>query len=158
METRTTIMRISHEDIVNFLSTATYGSWTFSFKYDKKAYNNKCNFTESDCAEDVAAKILLAGGSIIIYDHYAESEDEFYGALEHNWCGEDGMAYTLDLDALCKGLEKAADGAFNVHYDSERGYALRCFKDFADEESYNLDLPEAEALMNIVLFNELVYG
>ena len=76
MKTNLTISEITHKDLVNFFSTSLYGS-----TYLEADYTNPSLKEEGDCFEDVLAKNLLAGDSVVITDWYAEGEA--YGSLFH---------------------------------------------------------------------------
>ena len=67
MKTKTVIAEISQEDLVNLLSTATYGSgrWTCTIA---KGGHQLLDIQPGDCREDVLAKALLAGYPIYVED------------------------------------------------------------------------------------------
>lgn len=73
MKTKITVTELNHDDLVNLLSTALYGSNWFAASYDKKTYESLTE-TEGDCFEDALADMLLAGHKIKITDYYAEGE------------------------------------------------------------------------------------
>jgi hypothetical protein len=148
MKTRTIITELNHDDLVDLFSTALYGSSLFSAYYDKKDYK-KCNPSENDCFEDKLAKILLNGYSVIVCDHYAD-EDEFYGDLPHDWDEADRcVEYTVTLEDIKNGIGKALD---------QGGWTSKCAMDFINHEEGDLDLPEAEELVQWILFGETIYG
>ena len=148
MKTKVQILELSHEDIVELLSTATYGSYIFTFDYDKTKYANVCEFKANDCAEDVAAKILLAGGEIGIIDRYAEDADDHYGDLTAHY--DDGeMIYSLNLKDLIHGLNAAA---------KKSAWVRKCFNSFVNYEDGDFDLLRAETLLQVIAFGEEIYG
>lgn len=156
MKTQTTIKEITHEDLVNLFSTALYGS-----TYLEADYTNPSLKESGDCFEDILAKNLLAGDSIVITDWYAEGES--YGNLPHIVDDEDECVhYTLILDDIKRGLEKAASGTFNAGSDrwaeSARRSAKVSFDSFIDEDAVDFDLVRADILMQIILFDEIIYG
>lgn len=147
MERNVTISNITHEDLVNLLSTATYGSsWLCICKKDDVSDLEK----EDDCREDVWAKALLNGHSIEVRDYYAEGST--YGDLPHHVDNDDDECgvYTLTLKDVIKGLEKCAS--------HKEKWVRTCFNDLYEEDGYNLDLPEAECLMQVIVFGEEIYG
>ena len=73
MKTKITVTELNHDDLVNLLSTALYGSNWFAASYDKNVYKSLTE-TEGDCFEDALADMLLAGHKITITDYYAEGE------------------------------------------------------------------------------------
>lgn len=158
LQNNTRILDISHDEIVNLLSTAMYGSTYLSAEYDKDFYNSiPENKKQGDCYEDKMADVLLNGGEIYIYDN--DSDGEAYGSkgeVISNDYGEEYTQYTITLADLIEGLEKCANSTYNVQNDSK--YLKQCFDEFADEDSCSFDLEMADALMQVILFNELVYG
>lgn len=145
MKVQSKITDITHEDLVNLFSTGLYGSY-----YLDADYPNLDIYEEGECFEDKLAKALLAGHTIEINDMYAEDKDDFYGELPHKWDGSYGcMRYEITLQDVIKGLEKAI-------FDGD--YSAKCFNDLCNGDAYNLDLPEAETLMQYIMFGELVYA
>lgn len=150
MKIKTKITNVTHDDLVNLLSTAGYGSYWLGLNYDSMDFLQLEDNEKYDCVEDKMAALLLAGKSVELYDMYAEDADDFYGKLPHSWDEENQtMDYTVTLKDIVKGIEKAL---------SKGEYEARCAMDLIDEESYNLDQPEAEDLVQIVLFGEIIYG
>lgn len=149
MKTKTIITEVSHDDLVNFFSTALYGSEIFSGVYDSPTYHSLPNCANDDCFEDKLAKMLLAGKTIEIEDWYAEDKDEFYGKLPHTFIDGKCMLYTVGLQDVINGFQKAMD---------DNSYSAACMRNLIDEESYDLDQPQAETIMQYVLFGEQIYG
>ena len=148
MKTKTTITEINHDDLVNLFSTATYGSSYFDVVKKKKDYYGTELEDENDCREDAWAKILLAGKPVYVLDYY--SEEVAYGKLPHKWDEKRGaMKYTVTLDDIKKGLQKALD---NGDWDA------KCAFDLINDDSCDLDLTEAENLLQIITFGETIYG
>lgn len=148
MKTKTIITEINHDDLVNLLSTATYGSSYFDVVKKKKDYYGTELEDENDCREDALAKILLAGKPVYVLDYY--SEEEAYGNLPHEWDEKRGaMKYTVTLEDIKNGLQKALDNG---------GWDAECASDLINDNSYNLDLTEAENLLQIITFGETIYG
>ena len=155
MKTKTTITELTHEDLVNLFSTSLYGS-----TYLEADYTNPSLKEEGDCLEDILAKNLLAGDSIVITDWYAEGE--VYGNLDHIVDDEDECVhYTLNLEDIKRGLENAASGTFNASiskWSDDRRNARVSFESFANEDAVDFDLVRADILMQIILFDEIIYG
>lgn len=153
------IIDITHEDLVNLFSTALYGSSYLSAEYDKDFYNSiPKDKKEGDCFEDHIADVLLNGGEIYIYDAY--SEGEVYSKngelIKEEYGGEEYAQYTLTLTDIIEGLQRAANGTYKTNNDTK--FIRQCFNEFACEDCYDLDLTDADALMQIITFNELIYG
>ena len=156
METRTIIESIGHEDLVDFLSTALYGSSWLSCDYSKDDYKLYCDVNERDCIEDKMAKLLLADKEIMIGDRYAEDETDTYGTtLPHEWDGHNYvMWYTVKLSDIKRGVQTCLDGKGK---DGDEAYLRRCATDYVNGEG-DMDLPEAEAIMQAILWDKLIYG
>ena len=156
MKTNLTITEITHKDLVNLFSTAFYGS-----TYLEVDYTNPSLGDEGDSFEDILAKNLLSGYSIVITDWYAEGEA--YGNLSFIIDDEqDCVHYTLNLEDIKKGLERAASGTFNAGNDEWTEQTKRSarvsFDSFMDEDRCDFDLVRADILMQIILFDEIIYG
>ena len=149
MKIKSTITNLTQEDLVNLISTASYGSQWLDFQYDK----SKCpDVRPNDCAEDIAAKILLAGGTIEFIDNYAEEPDEIYSSKAHYEA--DAGIYPISLIDIANGLETALNGGFNkASYSEEEDARESVF----NLQTGDLDNGEAETLMQIILFNEIIY-
>ena len=146
MKTKTIITELNQEDLVDLLCTASYGSnWLDCEANDREGVDIK----EEDCHEDILAKCLLAGKKITCYDYHAEGDT--YGV------------YEISLDDIMAGLGKCADGTFRIGYGDgkgERAWLKECYAHFSDPDDgrMQMDLPEAEALMQVIMFGELIYG
>lgn len=151
MKTKTTITELSQEDLVNLFSTATYGSSWLGIRTGEKTGIKE---EEGDCLEDVWAKAVLAGHKLKVTDYYAEGE--VYGP-HGKVIKKDGTAvYFIGLKEIMDGLQKCADGRFEGH-GRELDWLKECVDHFATEDP-GFDNPEAEALMQVIMFNELIYG
>jgi hypothetical protein len=162
-ETKTTITEITHDDLVNLFSTALYGSSYLSADYtveDKKS----ADVSDDDCYEDIIAKILLSGKSVDVTDYFAEGCS--YGSLPYRFQDKEdddsAVIYRVTLEDIKRGLERAMDGTFNAG-DNEwtertKRSARVSFDSFMDEDACDFDLVRADILMQIILFDEIIYG
>ena len=153
------IIDITHEDLVNLFSTALYGSSYLSAEYDKDFYNSiPKDKKEGDCFEDHLADVLLNGGEIYIYDAYSEGEvySDNGELIKEEYSDEEYAQYTLTLTDIIEGLQRAANGTYKTNNDTK--FIRHCFNEFAEDDCYDLDLTDADALMQIITFNELIYG
>lgn len=158
MKTKTTITELTHDDLVDLFSTALTGS-----SYLSADYEESIEYDEKDCFEDILANILLHDGSIKVTDYYADGC--VYGSLPHEYVDNDDegeVVYVLTLDDIKRGLQHALDGTFKLNrgYEiHERRMARKAFESFVDEESnYDFDLSYADTLLQIILFDEIIYG
>ena len=148
MKTQTIITDITHEDLVDLLSTATYGSEyiDIAWVYQQEYLNSK---KEGDSREDVYARMLLNGYKIEVRDYYAEDETDFYGNLHHEWNAMDEcMVYHVGIEDIKKGIAKSLDMG---------GWEAECAQHLISEPE-QLDLTEAEAIMQVIVFGEVIYG
>ena len=155
MKTKTTITELSHEDLVNLLSTATYGSSWLSCTI-AKATRDRLDIEEEDCREDVWAKALLAGDSIYPTDHLAEGctyGDR--GSLTGD--KDDSAVYRITLNDVVAGLQFAMDGDFAPNDEDEVEWLAKCVIHLRDG-STEFDNTEAEALMQVIMFGSIIYG
>lgn len=149
MKTKTIITEITHDDLVDLLSTALYGNYILGADYDTRDYYECPDKKDDDCYEDKMARILLNGGCITVIDNEACDEDDFNGELPHHWDNEDkAMCYSVTLNDIKKGLQNALDSL---------GWEARCAMHLIDGEG-DLDLVEADALLQMILFGEVIYG
>lgn len=157
MKTQLTITELTKEDLVNLFSTAFYGS-----SYLSADYEEAIEYDEEDCHEEILAEILLNGGAIKVTDSYADGCH--YGNLRYQYNEDYDATYYVRFIDIMQGLERAANGTFNLRSDvgadfADRNaeFARRSFNAFAfDEQEW--DLETADCLMQIILFNEIVYG
>ena len=155
MKTKTTITELSHDDLVDLFSTALSGSSYLGADYEESVEHN-----EKDCFEDILANILLHDGSIKMTDYYAEGC--VYGSLPLEIDEEENVTYFVTYDDIIRGLERAADGTFNAGDDEWTEQTKRSarvsFDSFMDEDACDFDLIRADILMQIILFDEIIYG
>lgn len=149
------ITELSHNDLVNLFSTALYGSTYLDADYEEAVEHN-----EKDCFEDILANILLHDGSIKVTDYYAEGC--VYGSLPHEIDERENVTYFVTYNDIKRGLERASDGTFNAGDDKWAERAKRSakvsFDSFMDEDACDFDLVRADILMQIILFDEIIYG
>lgn len=159
MKTKTTITEINHDDIVNLLSTGIYGSEIFMLDYNSRTYEKLENKGNEECLEDKCATLLLNGKSITISDRYSEDESDFYGVLSHKWDKEyEVMDYKVTLDNIISGLQRCLDGTFKINdgCDEEVGYIRKCMSDLMNDG--DLDLYEAQNILQVIVFGQIIYG
>lgn len=148
MKVEVTIKEITKEDLVNLFSIGLTGSYFLCCDYDKQTYQSLPDASEDDCIEDKLAKLLLAGHSIELLDMEASPSDH-YGSIESHYRNDFRcMSYKITLEDIKKGLQNAALNEFTV-------VNFNCFM----REAYRyLDLSGAESLLQIIMFNDLIYG
>ena len=130
-----------------------------SAEYNKDFYNSiPTDKKKGDCCEDHIADVLLNGGEIYIYDAYSEGEVYNYNGtlIKEEYGREEYAQYTLTLIDIVEGLQRAANGTYRTNNDTK--FIRQGFNEFADEDCCDLDLNDADALMQIIVFNELIYG
>lgn len=145
MKIKTVVTEFTHDDLVNLLSTAAYGSDWLSFSVPFMS-GREIEKVKGETREDYMARILLAGLPIFFNDYYAEDENDFYGDIRHFWGGH--MTYEVTLEDIKRGVARAMDNG---------GYILSYVSHWADLECADFDLTEAEAIMQWIVFGEEVY-
>ena len=159
MKTKTIITDITKEDLVELFSAAFYGSQYWGADYDINEFRKIPNQDDCESIEDRLAKMLLNRKPITIYDMYAEDEEDFHGNLWHQWDGDNGtMDYLVNLKDIEKGLQKCLDGTFKVNdgCDEEVGYIRKCMSDLMNDG--DLDLYEAQNILQVIVFGQIIYG
>lgn len=150
MKIKTKITNITHDDLVNLLSTAGYGSYWLGLNYDSMDFLQLEDHEKYNCVEDKMAALLLAGKSVELYDMYAEDADDFYGKLPHSWDeGNQTMDYTVTLKDIVKGIEKALNNG---------GWDAECAMHLINADDGDLDQPQAENLIQWIIFGSSIYG
>lgn len=144
--------KLTQEVLSVLIETATYGSGWLNYQFDK----TQVQAIENEPGCDTAARILLAGGKVEFIDMWAEEPDEIYS--ENGYFESDAGIYPVTLKDIVKGLEKAESGEWNAHDEEERNFVNEDVADLmkgADETC--LDLDEADWILQVILFNEIVY-
>lgn len=150
MKTQTIVTEVTYEDLVRLFSAATYGSSWIGISIPEI---DNTKFNKDDCLEDMWAKVLLNGKSLYFHDYYAEDADDFYGNLPH-WSyfetpNNGFMRYTFTLDDIKKGVAKALDSG---------DYIAEYIHHWTDDDCCEFDNPQAEAIMQWIIFGEEIYG
>lgn len=152
MKIKVTITEISYDDLVNLISTAfTYSTFLVA-SYDSIEYKQLPNVDENnDCLGDKMAKLLLAGKSVEFWYIYTEDSSDSHGKLPHKYDSDYGgsMNYTVTLEDIKKGLQKALN---------KGGYSAECAVNLINADGGNFDQPQAEELVQYIMFGESIYG
>ena len=140
MKTKITVTEFEHEDLVDLLSTALYGSTWFEADYDNDVYKTLKN-TNGDCFEDKLADMLLAGHKIEITD--LESDGESYSKKFVRFEGKHNQYAVYEVGL--KDFLKTAS--------TKRGFKL-----VEDVLSGDGDYWTGDAFLQLVVFGEEIYG
>lgn len=138
MKTKITVTEFTHDELVDLLSTALYGSSWFEADYDNDKYKLIEN-KEGDCFEDKLADMLLAGHKITLIDNYAEGES--YSKKFVGFNRDESANYEISL----KDLLKTAS--------TKSGFKL--VEEVLDGDG---DYWTADAFLQRVVFGEEIYG
>lgn len=156
METKTKVLSLNHEDLVDLFSTAFYDNPNFSVSIPESAMN-LIEHDENDCFEDKLAKVAMAArvanDKLMVYDQYSE-DGEVYGNNVYG-VADDGeyetTFYYIGIKEIIKGLEAAAN--------SDEQYIRDSFESFKNrEEDSEWDATRADILMQMIVFGEVIYG
>ena len=139
MKTDIKVTELEHDELVDLLSTALYGSTWFDASYDKNIYE-KLENTQGECFEDKLADMLLNGNKITITDMEADGESysEKFVRFEGKY---QNAVYEVELNDF---LEVAS---------TKKGFRL-----LEDVLSGEGDYYTADAFLQRVVFGEEVYG
>lgn len=148
MKAKIFISDFTHDDLVTLFSTALYGNDAWAVDYDNEIYEWNCVTSKDDCLEDKLAKLLLGGYTIEMSDRYSESEKDVYGNNKHVYWDEEHeiMAYPIGLSDIKAGLEKA--------YENGQGERVNCLINEPEE----MDMIDADVLMQYIVYGEVIYG
>lgn len=139
MKTEIKVTSLEHEELVDLLSTALYGSSWFYASYNKNIYDTLKD-THGDCLEDKLADMLLYGHKITIVDTEAEgdSHSDKFVRFEGKY---QNAVYEVEL----KDFLKVAS--------TKKGFKL-----LEEVLSGEGDYYTADAFLQRVVFGEEVYG
>ena len=139
MKTEIKVTNIEHDELVDLLSTALYGSTWFDASYDKKLYESLPKKT-GECLEDKLADMLLNGHkiSIIDLDAAGESYSKNFVRFEGRY---QNAVYEVKLDDFLK--------VASTH----KGFGL-----LEEVLSGKGDFYTADAFLQRVVFGEEIYG
>lgn len=137
MKTKITVTEFEHEELVDLLSTALYGSTWFEADYDSNIYNSLKN-KKGDCFEDKLADMLLAGHKITIIDHEAQGESYSKKCVGFD---DESAIYEVTL----KDFLKTAS--------TQKGYKL-----LEEVLSGDGDYYTGDAFLQRVVFGDEIYG
>lgn len=139
MKTEIKVTNIEHEELVDLLSTALYGSTWFDASYDKKVYESLTKKT-GECFEDKLADMLLNGHKIAIID--LEANGESYSKNFVRFEGRyQNAVYEVKLDDFLKVAS------------TKKGFKL-----LEEVLSGEGDFYTADAFLQRVVFGEEIYG
>lgn len=139
MKTEIKVTELEHDELVDLLSTALYGSTWFEASYNKDIYE-KLETTHGECFEDKLADMLLNGHKIAFTD--MEAEGESYSNKFVKFEGKHQNAiYEVELNDFLKVAS------------TKKGFRL-----LEDVLSGEGDYYTADAFLQRVVFGEEVYG
>ena len=128
---------------------------------DDKVIENVSDVSQNLSRGALVATIKASFDSITVAEQAGEpapaltvavSAGSVTGATKATITGEAGVGKT----DIIEGLQRAANGTYKTNNDTK--YIRHCFNEFAEDDCYDLDLTDADALMQIITFNELIYG
>lgn len=137
MKTTIKVTELTHDDLVDLLSTALYGSSWFGASYDKEIYKS-LKEKNGDCFEDKLADMLLSGNKITIIDYDAEGESYSKKCVGFN-------GYNAIYEVTLKDFLHTAS--------TKRGHRL-----VENVLSGDGDYWTADAYLQRVVFGEEIYG
>lgn len=149
MRIKVEISEITHEDLVNLLSTTLYGSQIFAGRFLEEYKSlEESETTPSECFEERAANVLLYGGEFCIIDIEGGEIFKNKGVFSRLTKDDEGE-YHFDLKAVKNGLKKALE--------SDEDYIRLAALNFLIDDG-TFDATDAEVLIQMILFGEVIYG
>ncbi len=147
-----------HETLVNLFSTALTGSEMLGCDYDEDFWGLLPEEKrQGEYFEDKIVDTLINGGKVCLYDYYAEGE--LHGEKGEIVPEEGSGKYTITLKDVIDGLQRAADGSFKIDNDWEKKEAREAFLLLIEgDECDEFDRDKAENLVQIIIFNEVIYA
>ena len=142
MESEIRVTKLTHDDLVNILSTALYANDIIGASYNNKIYESLEN-TNGHCFEDKLADMLLAGHSIRFYDY------EAYGESHSDKC----IGFEDDYDEDSIGVYEVCLQDFLDTASTKEGYRL-VNEAISGEGDYYI----AFNFLQRLLFGEEIYG
>jgi hypothetical protein len=117
------------------------------------AITDGTGFVSLSNANNIVEK-LFSGENVYLFDTNANGE--IYGNKKHEIVGNtSNVMYTINISDFVRGLENAACSTYKVYNDSK--YVWQCFVSLLDEDSEDF-YDEAQTLMQIIVFDEFIYG
>lgn len=168
MEATFTVNKLTHDELVNLFSTATYGNdYAIMVKPSKEFEGLKL---DAQSIEDFWVSILEQGGSLWVYDLYDEStskEDvEYYGKQGINWVETDYKRVinkVVDILGRVHVIGKFSAPAYKITMktliagiNANTKESSRLVQELFIDEDY--DLYTAYNLMQVAVFGEIIYG
>lgn len=168
MEATFTVNKLTHDELVNLFSTATYGNESAIMIKPSEEYDGLQ--LDDQSREDYWASILEHGGSLWVYDLYDESsskeEAEYYGKQGVNWIETDYKGVTnkmVDLFGRVHIIGKFSVPAYKITMktliagiNANTKESSRLVQELFIEGGG--DLYTAYNLMQIAVFGEIIYG
>lgn len=140
MKTKTTVQEITHDELVNLFSTAMLGNYRWSIDYDDEKW-------QRETLEDSVAAALLGGDTIFLFDNDADTDA--YGSLPSHVEDDGTVRYNVSLCDIMRGVEKILD--------SNEFWLKKKVFEWADPDG-DWDIMDADALLQFIIFGEVVYG
>ena len=168
MEATFTVNKLTHDELVNLFSTATYGNdYAIMVKPSKEFEGLKL---DAQSIEDFWVAILEQGGSLWVYDLCDEStskEDvEYYGKQGINWVETDYKRVTnkvVDILGRVHIISKFSVPAYKITMETliaginaNTKESSRLVQELFIDEDY--DLYTAYNLMQVAVFGEIIYS
>lgn len=168
MEATFTVNKLTHDELVNLFSTATYGNESAIMIKPSEEYDGLQ--LDAQSREDYWASILEHGGSLWVYDLYDESsskeEAEYYGKQGVNWIETNYKGVTnkmVDLFGIGRipiigkvPTYKVTMKTLLAGINANTKESSRLVQElFIEGEG---DLYTAYNLMQVAVFGEIIYG
>lgn len=149
MKIKVEISELTHEDLVNLMSTTLYGSPVFVGRLLEDWRSLEKRGKEKECFEDKCANVLRYGGKVAIIDVEAEGERHPIKGVSSLVMEGGEVEYQFDINAVKNGLKMALES-------KEDYIRMAAWNFLLDDGSF--DAEDAEVVMQMILFGEVIYG
>jgi hypothetical protein len=130
-------------------------------------YKLRCDVDPKDNDADRRAKVLLCGGRLRFIDGVGEVSGDIWRNKGLEYARKNGIpyrvlkdgrsVYTLTLEDIIRGIERAADGSFAGGSDPAVAQkAYRAYKDFMGSK-YGGDAANMFYLLQVAIFDDIIY-
>ena len=142
---------ISKEVLDTMIGTVSYGSQWLCQQFDKSQVPE----VDGEYPDETAVRILLNGGTVDFLDVWAEDGYDVYS--DTGYFETDCAVYPTDMYDIEAGLEKIREGTWNYCDDEQKELVESDLEELMKGEDSCFDIEEAERIMQVILFNEIVY-
>jgi hypothetical protein len=152
-----TIEEISSQELADFLETGLCGSTQFAIEYEDNDYLEliaKGICCKKEYTTDICAKILTDNGTVRLID--IDCDGDSYSNLNKYINEDEEVEYSITIENVKRGIERALNGTYKVSSSEEKGNVMIAAKSIVEGDNY--DYYDAYLVLQVILFDEIIYG